>query len=164
MKVPTIKKCFHIKDVEDPSWNFFVTAEAKNLIDLNRILLCVKVGVYTEDGKTCAKMNEHPIGFSTNTLQTLSWYADFYLNGKLISNSNNCYLHAAFIETERTTDTEGKKPGQSVRVMISCQKQKSKSKPSKNFRPTLTAEKNVQQSSKVHYMLIFLTAKIFWYL
>ena len=31
-----------------------------------------------------------------------------YLNGKLISHSNNCYLNAAFIETELTTDTEGK--------------------------------------------------------
>ena len=30
------------------------------------------------------------------------------MNGKLISHSNNCYLHAAFIETELTTDTEGK--------------------------------------------------------
>ena len=91
-----------------PQLDFFVTAEAKNLIDLNRILLSVKVGVYTEDGKTRAKVNEHPIVFSNNTLHTLFSHAELYLNGKLISHSNNCYLHAAFIETELTTDTEGK--------------------------------------------------------
>ena len=87
---------------------FFVTAEAKNLIDLKRILLSVKVGVYTEDAKTRASVNEHPIVFSNNTLHTLFSHAELYLNGKLISHSNNCYSNAAIIETELTTDTEGK--------------------------------------------------------
>ena len=91
-----------------PQLDFFVTAEAKNLIDLNRILLSVKVGVYTEDGKTRAKVNEHPIVFSNNTLHTLFSHAELYLNGKLISHSNNCYFHAAFIETELTANTDGK--------------------------------------------------------
>ena len=80
-------------------------AEAKSLIDLNRIVLIVKVGIY---GKTRAKVNEHPIIFSNTTLHTLFSHAELYLNGKLISHSNNCYLHSAFIETELTTDTEGK--------------------------------------------------------
>ena len=92
-----------------PQLDFLVTAEVKNLIDLNRILLSVNVDVYKKDGKTRAKMNEPPIGFSTNTLHTLFSHADLYLNGKLFSHSNNCYLHAAFIQTELTTDTEGKK-------------------------------------------------------
>ena len=48
-----------------PQLDFFVTAEAKHLIDLNRILLSVKVVVYTEDGRTRAKVNEHPIVFQT---------------------------------------------------------------------------------------------------
>ena len=92
-----------------PQLDFFVTAEAKNLIDLYRILSSVKFGVYTEDGKTRAKLNEHPIVFfSNNTFHILFSHAELYLNGKFISYSNNCYLHAAFIETELTTDTEGK--------------------------------------------------------
>ena len=91
-----------------PQLDFFITAEAKSLIDLNSILLSVKVGIYTEDGKTRAKVNEHPIVFSNNTLHSLFYHAELYLNGKLISYSNNCYLHSAFIETEMTTDTEGK--------------------------------------------------------
>ena len=76
---------------------------------MNRILLSVKVGIYTEDGKTRAKVNEHPVVFSNNTLHTLFSHAELYLNGKLISHSNNCYLHSAFIETELMIDTEGKK-------------------------------------------------------
>ena len=91
-----------------PQLDFFITAEAKSLIDLNRILLSVKVGIYTEDGETRAKVNEHPIVFSNNTLHTLFSHSELYLNGKLISHSNNCYLHSAFIENELTTDTERK--------------------------------------------------------
>ena len=89
-----------------PQLDFFVTAEANSLIDLNRILLSVKVGVYREDGKTRAKVNQHPIVFSNNTLHTLFSHAELYLNGKLISHSNNCYLHAVFIESELTAETD----------------------------------------------------------
>ena len=91
-----------------PQLDFFVTAEAKNLIDLNRILLSVKVGVYKEDGKSRAKVNEYPIVFSNNTLHTLFSHAELYLNGKLISHSSNCYFHAAFIKTELTANPDGK--------------------------------------------------------
>ena len=34
-----------------PQLDFFVAAEAKNLIDLNRIVLSVEVAIYQEDGK-----------------------------------------------------------------------------------------------------------------
>jgi len=90
-----------------PQLDFFVTAEAKNLIDMNRLLLSLKVGLYTEVVKARAKVDEHPIVFSNNTLHTLFSHAELYLRGKLFSHSNN-YLHAAFIKTELTTDTERK--------------------------------------------------------
>ena len=87
---------------------FFVAAEAKNLIDLNRIVLCVEVAIYLEDGKIKAKPGDFDVVFSNNTLHTLFSHAEFYLDEKLISHSNNCYLHSAFVETELSTDTESK--------------------------------------------------------
>jgi len=54
-----------------PQLDFFITAEAKNLIDLNRILLSVKVGIYAEDGKTRIKVNEHLVVFYKITHFTL---------------------------------------------------------------------------------------------
>ena len=143
-----------------PQLDFFITAEAKNLIDLNRILLSVKVGIYTEDGKTRAKVNEHPVVFSNNTLHTLFSHAELYLNCKLISHSNNCYLHSALIETELTTDREGKE------TWAKCQgynylAQKSRIKRLIDFTPTLIAKKNARQSSTVHYILNFWNAKNF---
>ena len=56
---------------------------------------------------------------------------------------------------------KAKKAGQSVRDMITCQKQKSKIKPSINFTPALIAQQNVRQKSMVHERVIFLTAKNF---
>ena len=91
-----------------PQLDFFVAAEAKNLIDLNRIILCVEVAIYLEDGKTKAKPGDVDVVFSNNTLHTLFSHAELYLNEKLISHSNNCYLHSAFVETELSTDTESK--------------------------------------------------------
>ena len=87
---------------------FFVDAEAKNLIDLNHIVLSVEVAVYHDDGKTRAKPGEFEAVFSNNTLHILFSHAELYLNGKLISHCNNCYLHSAFVETELTTDTDSK--------------------------------------------------------
>ena len=91
-----------------PQLDFFVSAESKNLIDLNRIILNVKVGIYQQDGKDRLKVNEQNIVFGNNTLHTLFSHAELYLNGKLISHSNNCYFHSAYIETELTTDSEAK--------------------------------------------------------
>ena len=78
------------------------------MIDLPRIVLNVKLGIYQEDGKDRLKVNEQNIVFGNKTLQNLFSHAELYLNGKLISHSNNCYLHSAFIETELTTDSEAK--------------------------------------------------------
>ena len=75
-----------------PQLDFFAAAEAKNLIDLNRIVLSVEVAIYLEDGKTKAKPGDFDAVFSNNTLHTLFSHAELYLNGKLISHSNNCYL------------------------------------------------------------------------
>ena len=110
------------------------------MIDLNHLLLSVKVGIYSEDGKTRAKFNEHPVVFSNNTLHTLFCHPELCLNGQLISHSNNCYLHSAFIDTELTTDTE-KKPGSNFRDILIWNKQKSTIKRSINFTPTLIAKK-----------------------
>ena len=95
-----------------PQLDFFVAAEAKNLIDtvrkLNRIVLCVEVTLYHEDGKTKAEPGDFEVVFSNNTLHVLFSHAELYLNEKLISHSNKCYLHSAFVETELSTDTESK--------------------------------------------------------
>ena len=48
-----------------PQLDFFVDAEAKNLIDLNRIVLNVEVAIYHDDGKTKAKPGEIEAVFST---------------------------------------------------------------------------------------------------
>ena len=90
------------------SWTFLLQVKQKNLIDLNRILLSVKVGVYTEDGKTRTKVNDHPLVFSNNTVHKMFSDAELFLDGKLISHSNNCYFHAAFLEPELTDNTNGK--------------------------------------------------------
>ena len=46
--------------------------------------------------------------FANNTLHSLFPQVELYLNGKLISSSNNNYHHLAFIETELTTDLASK--------------------------------------------------------
>ena len=135
-----------------PQLDFFITAEAKNLIELNRIPLSVKVGIYTEKTKTGAKVNEHPVVFSNNTLHTLFSHAELFLNGKLISHSNNCYLHSAFIETELTTDTEGKETWDKCQSIIFRHKQKSRIKRLLNFTPTLIANKcTAQLHGAIHF-------------
>ena len=53
-----------------PQLDFFVAAEAKNLIDLNRIFLCVEVAIYLEDGKTKAKPGDVDVVVFNNTLLT----------------------------------------------------------------------------------------------
>ena len=59
-----------------PQLDFFVAAEAKNLIDLNRISLCVEVAIYLEDGKP----GDVEAVFSKNTLHTLFSQQELYLN------------------------------------------------------------------------------------
>ena len=92
-----------------PQLDFFVTAENKNCIDLNRICLALDVSLYTPDGKTLVKPGTDPVLiYGSNLLHSLFSHVELFLNGKLISSSNNNYHHAAFVETELTSDTEGK--------------------------------------------------------
>ena len=92
-----------------PQLDFFVTAENKNCIDLNRICLALDVSLYTPDGKTLVKPRTDPVLiYGNNLLHSLFSHVELFLNGKLISSSNNNYHHAAFVETELTSDTEGK--------------------------------------------------------
>ena len=145
-----------------PQLDFFVTAEAKNLIDLNRIMLSVKVGVYTEDGKNRAKTNEYPISFSNNTLHTLFSHAELYLNVKLISHSNNCYFHAAFIETELIANTDGNPTWTKCQRYDNLAKISDQINSSINCTLILIAENNARPGCMEHYILTFLTARNFW--
>ena len=56
---------------QGPQLDIFVAAEAKNLIDLNRIVLCVEVAFYLEDGKPKDKPGDLTL-FSPTTHFTLS--------------------------------------------------------------------------------------------
>ena len=89
-----------------PQLDFFVSTDNKNCIDLNRICLDVEVSLYNPDGKDAATPDN--ILFANNTLHSLFSHVELFLNGKLISSSNNNYHHAAFVETELTTDPTSK--------------------------------------------------------
>ena len=91
-----------------PELDFFVTAENKNCIDLNRICLAVEICIYQPDGSEKLKPADVDLTFANNTLQSLFSHVEMFLNGKLISSSNNNYHHLAFIETELTTDIGSK--------------------------------------------------------
>ena len=91
-----------------PQLDFFVTAENKNCIDLNRICLAVEICIYQPDGSEKLKPADVDLTFANNTLHSLFSYVEMFLNGKLISSSNNNYHHLAFIETELTTDIGSK--------------------------------------------------------
>ena len=89
-----------------PQLDFFVTADNKNCIDLNRLCLDLEVSLYNPDGKDAATPDT--ILFANNTLHSLFSHVELFLNGQLISSSNNNYHHAAFVETELTTDPVSK--------------------------------------------------------
>ena len=80
-----------------PQLDFFVTADNKNCIDLNRICLALEVSIYQPDGKTKLAPGDLPLLYSNNTLHSLFSHVELFLNGKLISTSNNNYHHSAFI-------------------------------------------------------------------
>ena len=103
------QKVFPHVGCRGPQLDFFVTAENKNCIDLNRICLALDVSLYTTDGKTLVTPGTDPVLiYGNNLLHSLFSHVQLFLNGKLISSSNNNYHHAAFVETELTSDTEGK--------------------------------------------------------
>ena len=67
------------------------------------------VSLYTPDGKTLVKLGTDPVLiYGDNLLYSVFSHVELFLNGKLISSSNNNYHHAAFVEIELTPDTEGK--------------------------------------------------------
>ena len=89
-----------------PQLDFVVTSDSRKLIDLNKITPDLDCPIYDADGKTPAE-GSIPVCF-TNTLHSLFSHAEVFLNGILISTSNNAYHHSAFIETEMTTDLDSK--------------------------------------------------------
>ena len=64
----------------------------RDLIDKTSILLSAKVDIYKGDCEFPAKVKEHPIVLSTSTLRVLFPHAELFLNGKFISQGNNCHL------------------------------------------------------------------------
>ena len=91
-----------------PQLDFFVTAENKNCIDLNRICLAIKVCLYQPDGTEKVEPADVDLTFANNTLHSLFSHAEMFLNGKSIFCGNNNLNHLAFIETELTTDIASK--------------------------------------------------------
>ena len=90
-----------------PQLDFIVTSNNKNCTDLNRFCLGLDVKLYNPDGEDVATPDN--LLFSNNTLHSLFSHVELFLNGKLISSSNNNYHHAAFVKTELTTDPFSKK-------------------------------------------------------
>ena len=90
-----------------PQLDFVVTSDNRNLIDPNKIILDLECAICEADGKTTAQ-GMSPVCFSNNTLHSLFSHAELFLNGILISSSNNAYHHSAFVETELTTDLNAK--------------------------------------------------------
>ena len=89
--------------------DFFVTAENKNYIDLNHICLFLELCLHQPDGTEKVKPADVELTFANNVLHFLFSQVEMFLNGRLISSSNNNYHHCAFIETELTTDTASKR-------------------------------------------------------
>ena len=104
-----------------------------------------------------------PRSFSNNTLRPLFSHAEFYLNGKLISHCNNCYLHSAFIETELTIDTEGKETWARCQGYKYLAQTKEQDQALNKLYADFFAKKNARRSSTVHYISTFWNAKNFWY-
>ena len=90
-----------------PQLDFIVTSDNRNLVDLNKIVLDLECAIYRADGKTPAE-GVLPVCFANNTLHSLFSHAEVFLDGILVSTSNNAYHHAAFVETELTTDLDAK--------------------------------------------------------
>ena len=87
-----------------PQLDFVVSAENKNCIDLNRLCLALEVCIYGPDGKDKIKPADVDLTFANNILHSLFSHVELFLDGKLVSSSNNNYHHLAYIETELTTD------------------------------------------------------------
>ena len=88
------------------------------------------VKLYNPDGKDAATPDN--LLFSNNTVHSLFSHVELSLNGKLISSSKN-YRHAAFVETELTTDPVSK------RTWTVCQ----------GYRYRPNKEKNLEVKNKI---------------
>ena len=75
-----------------PQLGFVVSAENKKCIDLNRLLcLALEVCIYGPDGKEKIKPADVDLAFATNILHSLFSHVELFLEGKLVSSSNNKY-------------------------------------------------------------------------
>ena len=86
---------------------FTISAENFNYIDLANSFLYVRAGVTTAAGADLAKNVE--IAPECNFVHTLLTQVDVYLNGSLVTQSNNNYPYQAFIENLLSFGQEAKK-------------------------------------------------------
>ena len=91
---------------DNTSLTFEVVADGRNVIDLRKIFLEVKVRIVEADG-TIVLDTQKPC-FVNNTLHSLFSDCIVELNGLKISSSNGFYGHKTFIETEFSHGTEAK--------------------------------------------------------
>ena len=83
-----------------PTLEFTIAADNKNCVDLNCIFMQVLVSLKQGDGTTKVNETDNKVVLVNNVLHSLFVNCEVYLNGVIISNSNNFYAHEAFIETE----------------------------------------------------------------
>ena len=86
---------------------FTISAENSNYIDLDNSFLYVRASVTTAAGADLAKNLE--IAPDSNFLHTLWTQVDVYLNGSLVTQSNNNYPYRAYIENLLSFGQEAKK-------------------------------------------------------
>ena len=92
-----------------PTLEFVVSGDTRNCIDLNLIQISVHASIYNSDGSEKLKSDDgKTVIFANNSLHSLFSQCEIYLNGVLVSDSNNSYHHRSFIETELTTTIESK--------------------------------------------------------
>ena len=91
-----------------PTLEFNVTADNRNCVDLNCIFLNALVSLRMENGTNKPVAADDQVVFANNLLHSLFVNCEIYLNGTPISNSNNFYAHAAFIETEYSLSSDCK--------------------------------------------------------
>ena len=82
------------------------TSDNENCLNLNPICLGLDVKLYNPEAKDAAAPDN--VLYSNNTLHYLFPFVELFLNGKLISSSNNNYHHAGVVETELATGTVSK--------------------------------------------------------
>ena len=160
MKEPTIKKFFHTWVAVDLNWTFFVAAEAKNLINLNRIILCVEVAIYLEDGKTKSKPGDVDVVFSNNTLHTLFSHAELYQNEKFFTAIFvTCIQHLWRLNFQLTR--KAKTHGPNAKDIIIWRSRVEKINNLTSSLPALQKKRSAKFSSAVPSTLTFRTVRNF---